>query len=544
MFDWSSLTPDQVTQWERFTAAQPGAAQAPQGGQFSAGGLPNIGPNTAPPPQTVAPRAAQRAPGGPPLSGWQSGGDAQRFQNKDTSAWANKSLDQQLQGARDGTWQSNGLSDFFNSQFDTNLSDSMRQQIGQAAAFRRDTPYSDPTASQYIPPTNGMGPGGGPALGGQTIDRSYTGPAGGNVPAPGGVQAGGPGGYNPGGGGAQWNGQVAGPGQGQNIAGSVQGGALGGTFGQAAPGQAPPTGLIGSEMAQQQGLSGALGGIQGGLNNYNQQANRASSLLGGFATNGQGANGVMAAQSGALGGQAQQDAYNNFNDSPGQQFLRDRGEQAIVRNAAATGGLGGGNVQKALATFGQGLAQQDFGNQFNRLGQVSNQGFAATQGQSNLAQGQGQAGLNSGFNAAQYNFNTGQNMGSGRTLAGQQIADSVANTTSGLADLINQQGQGLSNIVGAGGINQAMLLAGLGQQTGYSQENLAAGLGNISIGQGSAIARQPHLGGLVQSGGASQGVADVSGGIGALLAGLGYANQSQFGDAATVNTGQQYGAYA
>ena len=343
-------------------------------------------------------------------------------------------------------------------------------------------------------------------------------PAQGGYPQQGGnVQAGGPGGYNPGGGGTQWGA----PGQSQNIAGSVQGGQLAGTFGQAAPGMAPPTGLIGSEMAQQQGLSGALGGIQGGLNNYNQQANRASSLLGGFATNGQGANSVMAAQSGALGEQAQQDAYNNFNDSPGQQFLRDRGEQAIVRNAAATGGLGGGNVQKALATFGQGLAQQDFSNQFNRLGQVSNQGFAATQGQSNIAQNQGQAGLNSGNLAANYNFNTGQQMGAGRTRTGEQIADSVSNTTSGLANLINQQGQNLSGIVGAGGNNISSLLAGLGQQTGLSQEQLAAMLGNISIGQSSQVASQPSLGQFVQSGGATGAVSAAAGGLGGILTALG-----------------------
>jgi len=317
------------------------------------------------------------------------------------------------------------------------------------------------------------------------------------------VQAGGPGGFNPGGGGAQF-GQPS----------PTQGGMLGGTFGQAAPGVAPPTGLIGSEMAQQQGLSGALGGIQGGLDNFNQNANRASNLLGGYATNGQGASGIQAAQSGALGAPAQQNAFNNFNDSPGQQFLRDRGEQAVIRNAAAMGGVGGGNVQKALATFGQGLAQQDFDNQFNRLGQVSDRGFQATQLQSGIAQNQGAAGMNAANLGANYNFNTGQQMASGRTRAGEQIADSISNTTSGLSALINQQGQNLSSVVGAGGNNISSLLAGLGQQTGASQEQLAAMLGNISIGEGSQVASLPSLGQFVQADQTLNTMGQVASGVG------------------------------
>jgi hypothetical protein len=328
---------------------------------------------------------------------------------------------------------------------------------------------------------------------------------------PGGVQAGGPGGYNPGGGGAQWQ-----PGQipPQNVAASVQGGQLGGTFGQAAPGVAPPTGLIGSEMAMQQGLSGALGGIQGGLNNFNQQAGAASSLLGGYAGNGQNAANMQAAQSGALGPQAQQEAFDNFNSSPGQQWLQDRGQRAITRNAAALGGLGGGNVQKALMQYGQGMAQQDFDNQFNRLGGISNQGFQATQLQSGIAQNQGQAGMNAGMAAADLNYNSGQNYASGRTRAGEQIADSVANTTSGLSALINQQGQNLSNIVGAGGNNISSLLAGLGQQTGMSQEQLASLLGNISIGQGSQVAGLPALGQFVQPDNTLNSIGQVASGVG------------------------------
>ncbi len=79
-----------------------------------------------------------------------------------------------------------------------------------------------------------------------------------------------------------------------------------------------------------------------------------------------------------LGEEGEQDAaFAAFNESPGQKFLRDRGERATIRNAGAIGGLGGGNVRKALTEFGIGTAQQDFNNQFGRLGQLAGQGQSA-----------------------------------------------------------------------------------------------------------------------------------------------------------------------
>jgi hypothetical protein len=81
----------------------------------------------------------------------------------------------------------------------------------------------------------------------------------------------------------------------------------------------------------------------------------------------------------ALSNQEQQaQAFAAFSESPGQKFLRERGQRNLVRNAAAIGGLGGGNVREALVQQGVGFAQQDFQNQFSRLGQLAGQGQAAT----------------------------------------------------------------------------------------------------------------------------------------------------------------------
>lgn len=73
---------------------------------------------------------------------------------------------------------------------------------------------------------------------------------------------------------------------------------------------------------------------------------------------------------GLLGPGAESEALGRFKESPGQKFLRERGEKAITRNAAAIGGLGGGNVREALTEFGVGTAAQQFN---QRLAQLSGQ---------------------------------------------------------------------------------------------------------------------------------------------------------------------------
>jgi len=76
-----------------------------------------------------------------------------------------------------------------------------------------------------------------------------------------------------------------------------------------------------------------------------------------------------------LSAQEQQaQAFSQLQESPGQQFLRKRQEKAILRNASATGGLGGGNVLNALQENAFNLAQTDIENQFGRLGQLAGRG--------------------------------------------------------------------------------------------------------------------------------------------------------------------------
>ena len=123
----------------------------------------------------------------------------------------------------------------------------------------------------------------------------------------------------------------------------------------------------------------------------------------------------------------QQQAFDQFAESPGQRFIRERAQKTLLRNSAAIGGLGGGNVRSALVEQGAGFAAQDFNNQFSRLSDLR------TAGQ-NAATNIGQGALTTGGNIASTQFNAAQLAGAGaiNTAArqgqfGQNLATNVGN---------------------------------------------------------------------------------------------------------------------
>ena len=80
---------------------------------------------------------------------------------------------------------------------------------------------------------------------------------------------------------------------------------------------------------------------------------------------------ALQAQMGALGlagPEAQQAYVAQQEQSPIFQALAGQGEEAILQNASATGGLRGGNVQGALAQFRPALLNQFLEQQYGRLG--------------------------------------------------------------------------------------------------------------------------------------------------------------------------------
>ena len=86
-------------------------------------------------------------------------------------------------------------------------------------------------------------------------------------------------------------------------------------------------------------------------------------------------------QLGALGlpgGQGYDSSIAAFRDSPGYRFAVNEGVNATQTSAAAGGRLFSGGTMKALQDRGQGMADQQFGSWFNRLGGLSGAGGTAT----------------------------------------------------------------------------------------------------------------------------------------------------------------------
>ena len=101
--------------------------------------------------------------------------------------------------------------------------------------------------------------------------------------------------------------------------------------------------------------------------------------------------GALTAQQNLLGlngADEQQKAVGSIAGSPQMAALLQQGENAILQNASATGGLRGGNTQAAMAQFRPQLLSQLIQQQYSNLGGITSIG-------QNAAAGVGNAGQNS-----------------------------------------------------------------------------------------------------------------------------------------------------
>ena len=117
------------------------------------------------------------------------------------------------------------------------------------------------------------------------------------------------------------------------------------------------------------------------------------------------------------GAPAQQQAIQGIEQSPQFASMMQQGENAMLQNASATGGLRGGNVQGALAQFRPQLLNQLIEQQYSRLGGLTSLGQQS-------AAGVGTAGMQSGANIAtllgqQGQAQAGGILGQGRAQAMQ-----------------------------------------------------------------------------------------------------------------------------
>lgn len=140
----------------------------------------------------------------------------------------------------------------------------------------------------------------------------------------------------------------------------------------------------------------------------------------------------------ALGGQqgllglsgpaAQRQAIAGIEASPQFQSMMQQGENAILQNASATGGLRGGNVQATLAQFRPQLLSQLVESQFSKLGTISGLGQASAAGQAAAAQ------------------QTGANIGNALTQQGQAAAGAALAQGQAQAQLWGNIGGSIGNV--------------------------------------------------------------------------------------------------
>lgn len=176
-------------------------------------------------------------------------------------------------------------------------------------------------------------------------------------------------------------------------------------------------GITGAKQAGEAAMRGAelqAESAKLGIDEQRRQFDALINLMSPYVGAGAGAISEQEAIIGLQGPAAQQQAIAGFEQSPLFQALTRQGEDAILQQASATGGLRGGNVQGALAQFRPQVLNSMIEQQYGRLGGL------ATLGQASAA-GQAAQGIDSASNIANLLANRGAALAGGQ-VAGGNIA--------------------------------------------------------------------------------------------------------------------------
>lgn len=364
--------------------------------------------------------------------------------------------------------------------------------------------------------------------------------------------------------------------------------------------EATPVGLVGSEESLGKGLAEATGTLRGaetsarsdidaalgrinklyGINIDDLRAagTRASSQINTgfdeargyfqpFQQGGTTAFNQQLALSGALG----RDAFNAARqESPYEQFLFEQGMRGNLAGAAATGGLGGGNVQKELTRFGQGLASQGLQQQIGNLNQLSGMGMQGSQALSGLATGragalgditlntagnigqqrgamagyEGQAGVGranigqqTGQNIAQMQYGTGQDLAAGRSRVGELQASQLQNFYGNQSRLLEGLGAYQSDMIGGQADSLINMQNQAAEQAARNALNLSGGISNLQTGLAAAQNAAYQDAARIPSQSFDYGQA-LDAAAGGYNLGSGMVNQTRAGGLAPVSTSQ------
>lgn len=301
--------------------------------------------------------------------------------------------------------------------------------------------------------------------------------------------------------------------------------------------QAPTTpglegvGFAGAQEKLEQGLAGGLASMRGqtDIARGDIEAGREAALgsIAGakeeslaryqpYSEAGQAAIQREAALSGALGAEAQQEAIDSFIESPGQKYLREQQEKALLRSAAATGGLGGGRVLSALQEQAMGRAAGQQQQYLENLRSLAGRGQQVAGAEAGIIGGAGQQ-------QAQIQQQAAANLSNLAQQLGMREADLMRMSASEQAALAERTGLNIAQIQqtiqGAQAANVAGLGSGLAQirggtladiiaqQSGLAsaeltgQQNIAQILANLATQQGTNLANLQVAGGAAQAAG-------------------------------------------
>jgi hypothetical protein len=119
---------------------------------------------------------------------------------------------------------------------------------------------------------------------------------------------------------------------------------------------------------------------EAGIEEQRRQFDKIQELLQPFVSGGAAAFTAQGALTGLQGPEAEQAAIDAIQAGPEFGALVETGEEAILQNAAATGGLRGGNVQRSLAQFRPQILSSLINQRFSRLGGQAQLGQASAAG--------------------------------------------------------------------------------------------------------------------------------------------------------------------
>lgn len=190
-----------------------------------------------------------------------------------------------------------------------------------------------------------------------------------------------------------------------------------------------------AEKGQKAAANAQIQAAQLGIDEQRRQFDAMMALMQPYVQGGTQAMGAQGNLIGLGGAEAQQAAINELANSPQMAALIGQGENALLQNASATGGLRGGNTQAALAQFRPQLLNELINQRFTQLGSLSQLGQAS-------AAGQAAQGMNMATNIGNLLEQQGAARAGSALASGNMASNAIGNALNIGSTLLNMGGYG------------------------------------------------------------------------------------------------------